>query len=120
MISYNYYEDKLKVSPNNITVFKGSEIRWKINYDSLFRSNVFNRITLKWTLYFENNSSPFNWMDKSTVFHNSSNYSDIIELATGFTEKIGEYKYGVKVSYQNSNDPLFDEDPVITVTEYGL
>ncbi|MFE3872142.1 hypothetical protein ACFX5F_13010 [Flavobacterium sp. ZS1P70] len=114
-VDFSEHERKL-IIPEKIEVKQFSIIQW--NVQNAYRHLDFEKESLIFTLYFEN-ESPFQWkrnfVQIGLPFFFPYQTNEIIRLAEDSADKKGDYKYGVKIESANSKETLFDEDPYLIV-----
>jgi hypothetical protein len=83
--------------PSTTRVKVGTKVAWRLRADR----------ELQWTVYFDH-GTPFD-----------SNVGEVIaesaDLVLGTADRIGDYKYGVRVTDPQSNSVLGDDDPYLMV-----
>ena len=112
---------EVRIKPYRIEVPLYSSIEWNIIY---FEPDKWNFDALKrgliYTVYFRKDS-PFFWNRKSLHVEGVPRFSQsfpemlTMKLAVGEAEKKGDYKYGVRISEDENDEVLYDEDPYIYV-----
>jgi hypothetical protein len=117
-IEFNFGQQKLLKIPEEISVPQNTIVQWNItNLDEFFfESNLWRRGTI-FTLYFDD-TSPFFWKRQFVQTNNDPRfyrYPQTLRLAEEVADKKGNYKYGVRVSQADSDETLYDEDPILIV-----
>lgn len=108
------------IIPERIRVPRNSIIEWTIKeFDDLYFRQRYYRKGLIFTVYFDK-ESPFGWKKESLRLYGDPLFPPFfldkpIKLAEGTAENTGDFKYGVKVSAIDNDEPIYDEDPYIEV-----
>src|SRR5204863_3722524 len=108
------------IIPAEIKVTQFSVVQWNIiGPDKYFFEPNFWRRGLIFTIYFDK-ESPFRWKRHFVQIHEDPRYypnypSRILRLAEDVADVKGEYKYGVKVSEAERNEPIYEADRMLVV-----
>lgn len=95
-VSVTYQNGKLEL-PSTTTVKVGTRVAWRLRADR----------ELLWTVYFDH-GTPFDTTVGEVI-------AESADLVLGTADRIGDYKYGVRVTDPQSNEVLGDDDPYLTV-----
>lgn len=118
-IEFNLDSQKILKIPEEIRVPQNGIVQWNItNLNESFFELNFRTRGIIFTLYFEE-ASPFLWKRQFVQTNDDPRFyryvPQTLRLAEEVAEKKGSYKYGVRVSDANSDETLYDEDPILIV-----
>jgi hypothetical protein len=118
-VSISYRNKVLRINPDPVTISLGEQITWLVETDPIetiiSQGGMKMRYLVKSLLinvYF-NNGTPFH----STRFLGTSRAEagHRLIIASGPAQKKGDFKYGVNLKNEESNENIEDEDPMIIV-----
>lgn len=120
-IKFSSQSEKLLKIPETIRVPQFSIIQWNIVglNKNLIEDSKFWRKGLIFTIYFDD-KTPFRWKRQFVQVHDEPHFypnfpNRMLRLAEDSADEKGDYKYGVRVSEAESDETLYDEDPLIIV-----
>jgi hypothetical protein len=102
------YKKRLVISPDPAIARLGEWVSWSLRFEDRSR---FPRY-LSWTVYFRH-THPFGSETGCSWTHRLD--EDVFTFDAGETREAGEYKYGVQLIDDESNETISDDDPILIV-----